>query len=148
MNMLGRILGGLGLVALSAVYSAACVAPGPVDSEPEDIGPDSSEDVSPEEDVAEASSEVGSCHAVTTCPDPKSCGSWSSYYTCGEVCLAAISCNGCPHPPDPEDPCEPNPQKGLRPVYEKFRSCILQNGSSCTEYSSYNGGIISCGCTP
>ena len=73
---------------------------------------------SSEEDVAEVSSEVGSCHAVTKCPDPKSCGSWSSYYTCGEACLPALACNGCPHPPDPEDPCEPNPQKGLRPVYE------------------------------
>lgn len=142
MSMFGRILGGLCVVTLSCLYGAACVAP--VDSEPEDITPESAEEVAGEEDVASSADAIGTCHGYTTCPDPKSCGSWSTYSACGTSCVRNRECGGCgPLSQDPD--CIPDGTKGLRQFSEAFRTCTLQNGSTCTEYTLISS-IVDCGC--
>lgn len=142
MNMLGRILGGLGLVTFSCLYSAACVAP--VDPEPEEITPEGSSDVVGEEEVAESADAIGTCHGYTTCPNPKSCGSWSTYTACGTTCVYNRECGGCgPIHLDPD--CVPDGTKGLRQFSEQFRACVLQDGSTCMEYNLISS-IVDCGC--
>jgi hypothetical protein len=145
MKRLGRMLGGLGFVAFTALFGVACMAP--VDPEPEDIMSDGDDEAFGEENVSEVAEAIGSCHGLVACPNPASCAAWSSPYTCGTICGNSRECGGCG--PLNEDPfCVPDGTKGLREVYERFRTCTLQNGSSCTEYTITTGLVIDCGCTP
>lgn len=144
MNMFGRILGGFSLVTFACLYGAACVAP--VDTlAPEDIAPESDDAVAGEEEVvSESADAIGTCHGYTTCPNPKSCGSWSTYYACGTTCVYNRDCGGCgPIHLDPD--CVPDGTKGLRQFSEQFRTCTLQDGSTCTEYNLISS-IVDCGC--
>lgn len=144
MNKLVRILGGLSFVGFAALYSVACVAP--VGPESEEITSEESEAVSGEENVSVAEQAIGTCHGFVTCPDPKSCSGWSSYYNCGTMCVADRACGGCgPIPLDPD--CIPDGTGVTRQFTESFRVCTLQNGTSCTEYrgSAYKA---ECGCEP
>jgi hypothetical protein len=71
------------------------------------------------------------CHE-NTCPDPKSCGSWSGYYSC-------------------EDPfCEDDPSCyysdfATYQFMNRFRACVLQDNSSCIEYQIIANRLY-CGC--
>jgi len=65
-----------------------------------------------------------------TCPEPKSCGSWSGWYACDdEFCE--------------EDPCV----AGIATfqTMERFRSCTLADNSNCVEYEHY-ADMRHCGC--
>jgi hypothetical protein len=142
MKTFARILSGLGLVAFTAVFGLACMTP--VDPEPEDIMSEDDE-LSGEENIAEAADAIDSCHAPTTCPNPASCAGWSTSYACGTFCGFSRACGGCgPIQTDPE--CIPDGTPGQRTKFERFRTCTLQNGTSCTEYSVTMGGVTECGC--
>jgi hypothetical protein len=62
-----------------------------------------------------------SCHLYNVCPDPKSCGSWSTYYACGDP-----FCH--------EDPSCTETNEATYQGKERFRACILQDSSVCFEY--------------
>lgn len=67
------------------------------------------------------------CNWPTTCPSPKSCNSWSSYYFCGDpFCSWDIECEGR---------TSPNGDASFR-YQERFRDCFLQDGSPCREYQA------------
>jgi hypothetical protein len=61
------------------------------------------------------------CHAGNTCPDPKSCGSWSTYANCeAPFCMADETCV----------------TTGIATyqLKERFRTCTLADSSTCTEW--------------
>jgi hypothetical protein len=126
MRTMGRITGGLTLLLLPALYGAGCAAP--VDSE---VTAEESAGAPDEEQVGESADAVGSCHTTTTCPDPKSCGSWSTGFVCGTRCAPA------------NRQCDF--QQALITYVESFRSCVLQDNSMCTEYL-VSGTVTSCQC--
>jgi hypothetical protein len=72
------------------------------------------------------------CHGTTPCPQPKSCGSWSSYFNC-----SAPFC-------EQDDPgCGGGP--ATYQAKERFRACTLAGGTMCTEYESI-AQRLHCGC--
>jgi hypothetical protein len=84
---------------------------------------------------------AAACHPVTTCPDPKSCASWSTWYDCGDpICRPVRGCG--------ED-CDIDPRfcfgPGQRQPRERFRVCFLSGGTQCIEYQRTNV-VIGCGC--
>lgn len=78
---------------------------------------------------------AAACHGFSTCPDPKSCGGWSTLVACDSPFC------------DSADPfCE---SKGaLTATYqpkEKFRACTLSDGSQCLEWLTISFRTH-CGC--
>jgi len=72
------------------------------------------------------------CNMSNSCPDPKSCGGWSTYYNCDEpFCMEDETCyyGG----------------QGTYQLKERFRACILQDNSICNEYE-WIGQRLSCHC--
>ena len=64
-----------------------------------------------------------------TCPEPKSCGDWSSWYPCeGEFCEEHSCIAGV----------------ATYQLMERFRSCTT-SGGSCIEYEHY-ADMLHCGC--
>lgn len=144
MRTLGRIIGGVSFVVMPWLYGAGCAVPVETPTAEETPVADPADG---EGHVGEASDAVYSCHGEVTCPDPKSCGGWSAFYDCGTQCLYNRACGGCP-PIGQDLTCVPDGTKGLYDYSEQFRTCILQNGHSCTEYHRSAGYVISCGCSP
>ncbi|HEV7508628.1 MAG TPA: hypothetical protein VGS07_27360 [Thermoanaerobaculia bacterium] len=77
---------------------------------------------------------AAACHGFITCPDPKSCASWTAFTAC-------------------EDPfCDSHPScdiksNGIATVQlkERFRACTLSNGSQCIEWQT-SSFVVHCGC--
>jgi hypothetical protein len=143
MRRFGTIVGALGVLGMTWILGAGCAAP--VET-PEEQGA-SALPGGGEANVAVAAEAVTGCHTNTTCPNPKSCGSWSGFYACGTDCHVNRGCGGCG--PVLQDPgCVPDGTLGLYEYDEQFRTCILQDGTRCTEYQEAAGPhLISCGCT-
>jgi hypothetical protein len=71
------------------------------------------------------------CMAATTCPNPKSCGSWSTAFECAETCS--------------KTPCQGGTEGLLgRAFLNKFRDCTLLDGTACREWALTFTGL--CGC--
>lgn len=71
------------------------------------------------------------CMAATTCPDPKSCGTWSTAFECNETCLSSLCAGGA------------EGRLG-RAWSNKFRDCTLLNGTACREWALTS--TLFCGC--
>src|SRR5262245_40317474 len=71
------------------------------------------------------------CMAAKTCPNPKSCGSWSTSFECSEMCLSGVCQGGA------------EGQLG-RAFLNKFRDCTLLDGTACREWQLTS--ISFCGC--
>lgn len=78
------------------------------------------------------------CQSASTCPDPKSCGSWSGYFDCEEpfcdldpFCGAKVGQEEAP---------------ATFQLRQQFRDCILLDGSPCREYSNLIAVRRRCGC--
>lgn len=97
----------------------------------------------PEENLEAQSPAIGSSSAaaVVTCPSPKSCGSWSTWYNIGApTCVANAPgceieiCRACHCNIDDCDTCCTVRQRnGSYQTQESFRDCRLQNNSLCRE---------------
>jgi hypothetical protein len=71
------------------------------------------------------------CIADFTCPDPKSCGTWSIALECDEQCLPQL--------------CQGGAEGVLgRGFSNSFRDCTLGNGSACREWRVTT--FTFCGC--
>ena len=79
---------------------------------------------------------AGACHGASSCPSPKSCGSWSSFYDCD-----AAFCGW-------DDFCitKTGSEEALVQPREQFRSCVLSDGSTCLEYSNTFTFRLHCNC--
>lgn len=107
-----------------------------------------------EEEVASSEPAIGSstAAAVVTCPSPKSCGSWSSWYNIGSpTCVSNVAdcaveiCRPCHCNIDSCDTCcTVRPRSGSFQTQESFRDCRLQNGSLCREKREQSV-LMSCG---
>jgi hypothetical protein len=74
------------------------------------------------------------CHGWGTCPSPKSCGGWSGLTPCDSpFCDSHPACDGI--------------SGGIAFVQlkERFRACVLSDGSQCIEGELYSFKIH-CGC--
>jgi hypothetical protein len=71
------------------------------------------------------------CMAATTCPDPKSCGTWSTSVECNETCLSSLCQGGAEG-------------RFGRAFSNSFRVCFDAAGHSCTEWQLTS--ILFCGC--
>jgi hypothetical protein len=72
-----------------------------------------------------------SCVAATTCPDPKSCGSWSIPFECDEQCLPQL--------------CQGGAEGVLgRGFSNSFRDCTLADQTPCREWQVTTFSF--CGC--
>lgn len=71
------------------------------------------------------------CMAATTCPDPKSCKSWSVSFECAETCQASLCQGGA----------EGRVGRGFS---NSFRDCTLLNGDPCREWQLTT--FLFCGC--
>jgi hypothetical protein len=71
-----------------------------------------------------APASAAACHGFITCPDPKSCGSWSTWVACDS-----------PYCDDADSFClgKNIPLATWQPK-EQFRACTLSNGSQCLEW--------------
>jgi hypothetical protein len=67
---------------------------------------------------------AAACHGFITCPNPKSCGSWSTWVACDS-----------PYCDDADSFClgKNIPLATYQPK-EQFRACTLSNGSQCLEW--------------
>jgi hypothetical protein len=71
------------------------------------------------------------CMAPTTCPDPKSCGTWSTPFECAEECLPQL--------------CQGGAEGVLGRGYSNsFRDCTLLDNSPCREWQLTTFSF--CGC--
>ncbi len=90
---------------------------------------------------------------VTSCPDPKSCESWSAWYNVGgptcqsgvagcgtEICISCHcnqdTCQTC---------CHYGPGPATEQLQQSFRDCTLQSGQRCRE-TQQQTVELSCGC--
>lgn len=71
------------------------------------------------------------CMAATTCPDPKSCGTWSTSFECNETCLTSLCSGGAEG-------------RVGRAFSNSFRDCTELDGSSCREWQLTS--TLFCGC--
>lgn len=78
---------------------------------------------------------AGACHGTTSCPSPTSCGSWSTFYDCGQPFCAGDAF------------CEfKTGEDALYQPRERFRACVLANGSQCLEYQAGSAYRLHCRC--
>ena len=90
---------------------------------------------------------------VVTCPDPKSCGSWSGWTNSGPpVCQAQTPgcgteiCRPCHCNQDSCDTCcNTRPGPGAQQPQQNFRDCILKNHQACREILEQTIPL-GCGC--
>ena len=74
---------------------------------------------------------LSGCMAPTTCPDPKSCGTWSTSFECDETCLSSL--------------CEGGAEGRLgRGFSNSFRDCTEQDMTTCREWQQTT--FTFCGC--
>lgn len=100
----------------------------------DEIASSSTREVVPTPDVFDAilnTSTPSGCMAATTCPDPKSCGSWSTGFECNETCQSNLCAGGAEG-------------RFGRAFSNQFRDCTLLNGTTCREWALTS--ILFCGC--
>ena len=68
-----------------------------------------------------------------TCPEPKSCGSWSSWYNCDAPFCGEDSL------------CSAKGTNATLQTQERFRACTLSGGGQCIEYE-HQSIRLHCGC--
>jgi hypothetical protein len=77
---------------------------------------------------------AAACHGYTSCPDPKSCGGWSTLVDCDS--------QFCDSHPD----CDfKTGGTAIVQLKERFRACTLADGSQCLEWQLYSYKVR-CGC--
>ncbi|HEX6901699.1 MAG TPA: hypothetical protein VF789_18370 [Thermoanaerobaculia bacterium] len=74
------------------------------------------------------------CHSSIPCPEPKACSNWSAAFNCGTLY--------CDYHPI----CAKTGDLATLQPREKFRSCTLQDGSTCLEYAAAPALRTACGC--
>lgn len=121
------------ICAIGACTTAPSETHDPAQGETVDeIGSSSTEAVPATPDVfAVPRTTPSGCIAATTCPDPKSCGSWSASFECAEQCQAQL--------------CQGGAEGVLgRGFSNSFRDCTLLNGTACREWRVTTFSF--CGC--
>jgi hypothetical protein len=79
-----------------------------------------------------ASARLAGC-LYNSCPEPKSCGSWSAWYDCGGLDCAY------------DQLCASKGTEATIKLQERFRDCKIQNQTPCREYE-HRSVRLHCGC--
>jgi putative hemolysin len=78
---------------------------------------------------------AAACHGSSACPDPKSCGGWSTLVACDS-----------PYCEEADSFClAKGAQLETYQLKEQFRACTLSDGSQCLEWMTFSFRAR-CGC--